>query len=230
MRTSFAAVASATVLLTATIAFAALSKSDVKHLNKATAVLGEFRNSSDIPERIWSKAQCVVVIPDLKKAGFIVGGETGSGVMSCRSGDSWSAPIFMQLTKGSVGFQAGVSSTDLVLLVMNKAGAEKLLGNKVTLGTDASIAAGPVGRSATAATDVQLTAEMLSYSHSKGLFAGIDLSGGGLSPDKDANTRAYGGIPAKEVVMGTTSVASPAEARGFTDALGRETRATTGVN
>jgi lipid-binding SYLF domain-containing protein len=216
--------------LTTTVAFGALSKDDVKHLNQATTVLSEFRNSSDIPESMWSKAQCVLVIPSLKKAGFIVGGEFGSGVMSCRqSNDTWGAPIFMQLTKGSVGFQIGVKSTDLVLLVMNKEGAEKLLSNKVTLGTDASIAAGPVGRTGTAATDLQLSAQMLSYSHSKGLFAGIDLSGGSLSPDKDANTRAYGATPASEIAMGTARVRASAEARAFTNALGRNTRATTGV-
>jgi lipid-binding SYLF domain-containing protein len=136
----------------------------------------------------------------------------------------------MQLTKGSAGFQVGAQSTELVLFVMNESGADKLLRNKTTLGTDASIAAGPVGRAATAATDVQLSAEMLSYSHSKGLFAGINLSGGSLAADKDANTRAYGATAsAREIVMGTTRVAAPAEARAFTDALGRQARATTGV-
>jgi len=230
MRKPLAVVVGAAALLTTTVAFGALSKDDVKHLNQATTVLSEFRNSSDIPESMWSKAQCVLVIPSLKKAGFIVGGEFGSGVMSCRqSNDTWGAPIFMQLAKGSVGFQIGVKSTDLVLLVMNKEGAEKLLNNKVTLGTDASIAAGPVGRTGTAATDLQLSAQMLSYSHSKGLFAGIDLSGGSLSPDKDANTRAYGATPASEIAMGTARVRASAEARAFTNALGRNTRATTGV-
>jgi len=230
MRKPLAVVVGAAALLTTTVAFGALSKDDVKHLNQATTVLSEFRNSSDIPESMWSKAQCVLVIPSLKKAGFIVGGEFGSGVMSCRqSNDTWGAPIFMQLAKGSVGFQIGVKSTDLVLLVMNKEGAEKLLSNKVTLGTDASIAAGPVGRTGTAATDLQLSAQMLSYSHSKGLFAGIDLSGGSLSPDKDANTRAYGATPASEIAMGTARVRASAEARAFTNALGRNTRATTGV-
>ena len=232
MRTPIAVAAGAAALLTATLAFAALSKDDIKHLNEAATVLSEFRNSSDIPESLWSKAHCVLVIPSLKKASFIVGGEFGSGVMSCRQSDgTWSSPIFMQLTKGSAGFQIGAQSTELVLLVMNESGADKLLRNKLTLGTDASIAAGPVGRTATAATDVQLTAEMLSYSHSKGLFAGVDLSGGSLAPSKDANTRAYGeAISVREVVMGTARITTPAEARGFIDSLGRETRATTGVN
>jgi lipid-binding SYLF domain-containing protein len=231
MRMPIAVVVGTTGLLTATLAFGALSKGDIKDLNKATTLLSDFRNSSEIPESVWSKAHCVLVIPSLKKAAFIVGGESGSGVMSCRhSNGTWGAPIFMQLTKGSAGFQVGVQSTELVLFVMNESGADKLLRNKTTLGTDASIAAGPVGRAATAATDLQLSAEMLSYSHSKGLFAGINLSGGSLAPDKDANTRAYGATAsAREIAMGTTPVAAPAEARAFTDALGRDARATTGV-
>ena len=231
MRLPIAAAATTTGVLMATLAFGALSKSDIKHLNEATTVLSEFRNSSDIPDSVWTKANCVLVIPSLKKAAFIVGGEGGSGVMSCRQANgAWGNPIFMQLTKGSVGFQVGAQSTELVLFVMNARGAEKLLSNKTTLGTDASIAAGPVGRTATAATDAQMTAEMLSYSHSKGLFAGVDLSGGALGPDKDANMRAYGTTAsAKEIALGITPVTAVAEARGFTDALARNTRATTGV-
>ncbi len=231
MRMPIAAAVATTGLLTATLAFGALSKDDLKHLNKATTVLSEFRNSSDIPESVWTKADCVLVIPSLKKAAFIVGGEGGSGVMSCRhSNGAWGTPVFMQLTKGSVGFQVGAQSTELVLFVMNSSGAEKLLSNKTTLGTDASIAAGPVGRTATAATDAQMTAEMLSYSHSKGLFAGVNLSGGALTADKDANTRAYGSTAsAKEIALGTSPVTALAQARGFTDALGRNVRATTGV-
>src|SRR5258706_9714642 len=215
MRTTIAIVVGTTGLLTATLAFGALSKGDIKDLNKATAVLSEFRNSSDIPESVWSKANCVLVIPSLKKVAFIVGGESGSGVMSCRhSNGKWGPPIFMQLTKGSAGFQAGAQSTELVLFVMNGSGADKLLRNKTTLGTDASIAAGPVGRSATAATDAQLSAEMLSYSHSKGLFAGINLSGGSLAADKDANTPAYGATAsAREIAICPTPVPAPDAAR-----------------
>src|SRR5690242_7267115 len=136
----------AAALLVGASAFGAPSKDDAKRLNQSTAVLTEIRNVSDsgIPESIWSKAECVVVIPSMKKAAFIVGGEFGSGVMSCRTGAKWSAPVFMKLAKGSAGFQIGAQSTDLVLVVMNRRGEEKLLANKVTLGTDASIAAGPV--------------------------------------------------------------------------------------
>src|SRR5262249_1901037 len=170
--------------LTAT---AKLSNDEVKRLNESAAVVNELRTAPDngIPQDLWAKAECVVVIPSLKKAAFVIGGEYGSGVMSCKNGSEWSAPVFMQLAKGSVGFQIGAQSTDLVLLVMNRRGMEKMLSNKVTLGADISIAAGPVGRAASAATDAQLNAEILSYSRSQGLFAGVNLSGGALKADKD---------------------------------------------
>jgi len=231
MRTLKTIVASATVLFMAASAFGQLKKSDIEKLNDAATVLTEIRNAPDkgIPDSIWSKAHCVVVIPSLKKAGFIVGGEHGSGVMSCRHGNVWGPPVFMELTKGSAGLQAGVSSTDLVLVVMNERGAEKLLNNKVTLGADASVAAGPVGRTASAGTDAQLSAEMLSYSRSKGLFAGIDLSGGSLNPDKSENERAYGpNASARGIALGTTPVKTIPEMQAFTNALGREVRATSG--
>jgi lipid-binding SYLF domain-containing protein len=215
----------------ATPAFAQLDKDDIEELREAVATVGEIRNVPDkgIPDAIWNKAECVVVIPSLKKAGFIVGAEGGEGVLSCRQGARWSAPIFMELTKGSVGLQAGVQATQLVLVIMNRKGLEKLLSNKVTLGTDASVAAGPVGRTASASTDAQLTAEMLSYSRSKGLFAGIDLSGGSLRPDKDANVRAYGAdATARDVALGTAKPKLSPEAQAFVDALGRDVRGTTG--
>src|SRR5437870_3500201 len=139
-----------------------------------------------------SRARCVAVVPDLKKAAFIVGGEYGKGVMSCRSGSGWSAPVFIQLAKGSWGFQAGAEQVDLVLLVMNESGVQKLLQNKVTLGADASVAAGPIGRQGSVGTDAALTAEILSYSRAQGLFAGIDVSGGVLRPDDDSNKAVYG--------------------------------------
>jgi lipid-binding SYLF domain-containing protein len=231
MRTLKTIAASITVLLVAASAFAQLKKDDIEKLNDAAMVLTELRNTPEgIPDSIWSKAHCVLVIPSLKKAGFIVGGEHGSGVMSCRHGNTWGAPVFMEMTKASAGLQAGVSSTDLVLVVMNEKGAEKLLNNKVTLGADASVAAGPVGRSASAATDAQLSAEMLSYSRSKGLFAGVNLSGGSLNPDKSENERAYGpNTSAREIALGTTPVKMSAELRVFTNALERETRGTSGV-
>src|SRR6185503_16103552 len=224
-------VASGTALLLATTAFAGPGD-ETKTLNDATTVLTEIRDAPDkgIPDGIWNRAACVVVIPGLKKAGFIVGGEFGSGVMSCKNANQWSAPIFMKMTKGSAGLQAGAQSIDVVLVVLNRNGAEKLLGNKVTLGADASIAAGPVGRAASAATDAQLTAEILAYSRAKGLFAGIDLSGGSLRPDESQNERAYGkDASPREIALGTRAVTMSAEARAFTTALARETVGTTGV-
>ena len=232
MRTTKTVVAGATVLIMATSAFAQLKKTDIEKLNEAATVLTEIRNAPDngIPDSIWNKARCAVVIPDLKKAGFIVGGEHGSGVMSCKHADTWGPPVFMELTKGSAGLQAGIQSVDLVLVVMNQGGVDKLLRNKVTLGADASIAAGPVGRAASAATDAQLSAEMLSYSRAKGLFAGIDLSGGSLNPDTSKNERAYGAnASARDIALGTTPVKMGAEAQAFTNALGRQTRGTSGV-
>ena len=224
-------VASVTALLVAATVFAQLSNSDIKKLNEATTVLSEIRNAPDngIPDSVWSKAHCVVVIPDLKKAGFIIGGEHGSGVMSCKTANTWGPPVFMELTKGSAGFQAGVSSTDLVLVVMNDSGADKLLRNKVTLGADASVAAGPVGRAGSAATDAQLSAQMLSYSRAKGLFAGIDLSGGSLNPDNSKNERAYGpNASARDIALGTARVKVSVEAQAFTKSLGRGVSATSG--
>jgi lipid-binding SYLF domain-containing protein len=217
--------------LAAGSAFGALSHDEVTRLNEAGTILNELRSSPDkgIPEELWRKAECVVVIPSMKKAAFVVGGEYGSGVMSCHSRDGWSAPVFMQLAKGSWGLQIGAEKTDLVLLIMNRRGVDKLLEDKISLGADASVAAGPVGRNATAATDAQLHAEMLSYSRSQGLFAGIDLSGGVLRPDKEADARAYGpNVTAAEVVMGTKHVATLADARPFLNALRRDVAATTG--
>jgi lipid-binding SYLF domain-containing protein len=218
-------------VLTAASAFAALSKDEVKRLRESATILTELRNSPDraIPDDLWNKARCVLVIPSLKKAAFIVGGEYGSGVMSCRT-TGWTAPVFMQLAKGSWGFQIGAEEVDLVLLVMNQRGVDKLLQDKVSLGADASVAAGPVGRSAAAATDGQMHAEMLSYSRSQGLFAGIDISGGVLRPDNDADARAYGpNLKAREIVEDTGHIRMPASARSFVTSLSREVRATRGV-
>ena len=206
--------------LAASSTFAKISGDEAKRLTEATTIIGEMRNAPDngIPQDLWTKAQCVVVIPSMKKAAFLVGGEYGSGVMSCRTGAEWSTPVFMQLAKGSVGFQIGAQQTDLVLLIMNRRGMDKLLSDKVSLGADMSIAAGPVGRTASAATDAQLSAEILSYSRSQGLFAGINLSGGVLKPDKDADQRAYGSnIDAHELIQGTQRPL--AEATPFLNAL-----------
>jgi len=209
-------------------AFAALSKDEVKRLEEAATVVSELRDAPDngIPQELWKKAECVVVIPSMKKAAFVIGAEYGSGVMSCRNAGEWSAPVFMQLAKGSWGLQIGAAQTDLILLVMNRTGIDKLLQDKVSLGADASIAGGPIGRTATAATDAQMKAEMLSYSRTQGLFAGIDLSGGTLKPDQDADRRAYGPTAsARDIIKGTSATKAPPAARAFLSALARDVRA-----
>jgi lipid-binding SYLF domain-containing protein len=187
-------------------------------LAAAARVVRETR--SEIPEDYWTKARCVAVAPDLKKAAFIVGGEYGKGAMSCRSGDSWSAPLFIQIAKGSWGIQAGAEQIDLVILVMNESGVEKLLGAKVTLGADASVAAGPVGRRAGADTDAGFSAEMLTYARSSGLFAGVDISGGVLRPDDDANQATYGRSANPRTILASRELSAPPEAAGFLHALG----------
>jgi len=213
------------LVMTSHAVFAALSKDEVTRLEEAAAIIGDLRDAPDkgIPQELWKKAECVVVIPSMKKAAFVVGGEYGSGVMSCRNAGEWSAPVFMQLAKGTWGLQIGAAQTDLVLLVMNRKGVDKLLEDKVTLGADASVAGGPVGRTATAATDAQMKAEMLSYSRTQGLFAGIDLSEGMLRPDTNADKRAYGPTAsARDIVTGTSATKAPPAARAFLKALARD--------
>ena len=218
------------LLMSGAAAAADLSSSESKRLTEATTVIREFKAAPDkgIPENLWSKAECVTVIPRMKKAAFIVGGEYGKGVMSCRTGQTWSAPIFVELEKGSAGFQIGAEEVDLVLLMMNRSGVDKLLSDKVNLGADASIAAGPVGRTASAATDAQLSAGILAYSRAQGAFAGINLSGGVLRPEKSANEAAYGkSVDARDVLF-KGSVPVPAAAQTFVRTLAEESRATTG--
>src|SRR6266550_3221748 len=214
------AIACVLSLVTAAAAMASISSAERTRLSQAASVVTDLRSTDNgIPEDIWAKAECVVVIPGMKKAAFIFGGEFGRGVMSCRSGNDWSAPAFMQLAKGSWGFQAGAEEIDLVLLVMNRNGAQKLLSNNVSLGVDASVAAGPVGRAGSASTDAALTAEILTYSRAKGVFAGINLSGGALKPDKDANADVYGTMNVRDIVLAGKAPA-PAEASDFIRSLG----------
>ena len=200
---------------------AAVSTAETRRIADAATVLNEIAAVPEkgVPQDLWNKASCVMVIPGLKKAAFVFGGEYGKGLMSCRRGNEWSAPLFMRLEKGSWGLQIGAQSIDLVLLVMNKNGAEKLLANKVSLGAEMSVAAGPVGRDARAATDANVTAEILSYSRTQGLFAGINLSGGVLRGDADDNKDLYGvSVNAREVLLGD-SVPMPAVAEPLMKAL-----------
>ena len=194
-----------------------------ERIKEAGTVLTEIHAvpDKDIPQELWEKASCVIVIPNLKKAAFIVGGEFGKGLMSCRRNGQWSAPIFMEMQKGSWGLQIGAESVDLVLLVMNDGGVSKMLSNKVSLGADASVAGGPVGRSAHAATDAQLKSEILSWSRAQGLFAGIDISGGVLKPDTDDNQELYGKtVNPSDVVLGG-KVKAPAATQPFMSSLKR---------
>lgn len=183
----------------ATLAFAPLPATDdepAKRLDEAAAVFSEIMAAPDkgIPQELLEKAHCIVIVPDLKTAAFVVGGKYGKGYLSCRhkSGAGWSAPGTVRIEGGSMGFQIGGSSTDLIMLIMSERGAAKLLSSKFTLGAEGSVAAGPVGRTATAQTDAQMHADILSWSRSQGLFAGIALEGATLRQDLDDNATLYG--------------------------------------
>jgi SH3 domain-containing YSC84-like protein 1 len=186
-------------------------------LNASSEVLNEIMATPDksIPGGILAGASCVVVIPSYKKGAFVVGAQYGQGVATCRTeSGKWSAPVCVELTGGSFGFQAGGQATDLVLVAMNQKGLQSMLKNKVKLGADAAASAGPVGRNAQAGTDWKMNAEFLSYSRSKGLFAGIDLDGTVLSQNHDATAALYGSsIPFETVLSGKE--ATPQEARPF---------------
>src|SRR6266581_4434089 len=211
------ALAAMAVVASISSAAGAISAVEALRLANAATVVQAIRPT--VPDDYWTRARCIAVIPDVKKAAFIIGGEYGKGVMSCRSKEAWGAPVFMQLAKGSWGFQAGAEQVDVVLLVMNEAGVQKLLMNKVTLGADASIAAGPVGRQGSVGTDAQLQAEILSYSRAQGLFAGIDLSGGVLRPDEDSNKSIYGAGATPATILARREISAPPEADAFLRAL-----------
>jgi lipid-binding SYLF domain-containing protein len=195
-------------------------------LQRAAETFTEIMSTPDkgIPNDLVKRAECVVIIPGVKKAAFVVGGEFGKGFAECRHGDGWSGPVAFTLGGGSFGFQIGGSSTDLVLLVMNQHGMHGLLKDKFTLGGDASIAAGPVGRTAEAETDATMHAEVLAWSRSRGVFAGIALNGAVLKPDKSENARLYGhDVTAQEVLAG--DVRPPEGGRALTAALDSYSRA-----
>jgi lipid-binding SYLF domain-containing protein len=191
--------------------------------SKSTKVLNQIMAVQDkgIPRDLLGKAECVLVFPNVVKAGFILGGHGGRGVASCRTPTGWSAPAYFEIKGGSIGFQAGASSTDFVLLIMNESGMKNLLSDKFELGGEASVAGGPVGRTTSATTDAKMDAEILSYSRSKGLFAGVSLKGSAISPDKSDMEGTYGkGVTAKTVLEASKSRA-PSEVRVFPDTLGK---------
>jgi lipid-binding SYLF domain-containing protein len=194
-------------------------------LDASADTLADMMKAADkgIPQDLMNKARCVVVVPGMKKAGFIFGGKYGRGFAACRheGGSGWSAPAAMRVEGGSVGFQIGGSETDVVLLVMNDGGMKHLLSDKFTLGGEASATAGPVGRDAAAETDAMLNAEMLSYSRARGLFAGISLEGATLRPDQDTNRELYGRSATNREIL-TGDFKTPAVAEKFKHALNRE--------
>jgi lipid-binding SYLF domain-containing protein len=195
----------ALTLLLSPPAFSQSKEND--RMKNAGTVMSEILNvPDDIPQDLLDKAECVIVLPSVLRFAIVFGGSYGRGLMTCRSGkdftEPWGAPTMMALEGGSFGFQLGGQATDFVLLVMNPRGADSILSSKVKLGAGVSAAAGPKGRDASAATDVALRAEVLSYSRSRGLFAGVYLEGSTLRPDNDANKRVYGSsISAKEIVL-----------------------------
>ena len=205
-------------LISRSTAIAADNEKEQERVKESGNVMTELLNSeSGVPISVLNKAECVIVVPSLKKAGFIIAGEYGRGVMTCRGGENftgpWSAPTMMQSTGGSVGLQAGGQSTDVVILVMNDKGARALMKGKAKLGADASVAAGPVGREAEASTNAAMSAEMLSYSRAQGVFGGVSLSGTTLGPDDGANEKLYGKkVTAKEIISGGAGPA-PASAK-----------------
>ena len=201
------------------------AESAQERLNESAAVLNEVMATPDkgIPQDLLAKAHCAVIVPNMKKGAFIVGAKYGRGYAVCRSANGWGAPSAIRVEGGSFGLQIGVSDTDIVMLVMNERGMKHLLDDKFTLGADATIAAGPVGRDTSALTDAQMSAEMLSWSRSKGLFAGISLTGSTLRNDGDQNQELYGeSLHNKDILM--TGRKTPEGARPLVSALNKYSR------
>jgi SH3 domain-containing YSC84-like protein 1 len=195
-----------------------------KRLGEAAKAFTEIMSADDkaIPGSVLDKAECVAIVPGMKKGGFIVGGSFGRGAVSCRSADkkSWGAPAMLEMGGGSVGLQLGASATDVVMLIMNREGMDNLLKDKFTLGGDASVAAGPVGRAATAETDALMKAKILSYSRSSGVFGGVALKGSTLKQDSDANKELYGKpMEAAQILSG--KVTAPANAGAMNQVLAK---------
>ncbi len=187
---------------------------DVKRTQKAAQVFQEIMNTPDqgIPQDLLNSAKCVAIIPGDVKFAFVFGGSYGRGLAICRTGHGWSAPMFVAIDGGSVGYQIGGSSTDLVMLFMNDHALQSLLGDKFKLGADASVAAGPVGRNAAAGTDIRMSAEILSYSRTKGVFAGVSLDGAVVQADKSGDKAMYGAnVDRHEILSG--KIAVPASAK-----------------
>ena len=197
------------------------TKEGASQANKSAEVLNEIMATPDkgIPRDLLAKAECVAVFPKVVKAGFILAGQGGRGVASCRTSAGWSAPAFFEIKGGSVGLQIGGQATDFVLLFMNEGGMQSLLSDKFELGGDASVAAGPVGRTTSATTDIKMDAQILSYSRSKGLFAGVSLKGSVISPEKSDMKGTYGEGVTAQTVLAASNDRAPMEVRTFAKTL-----------
>lgn len=195
-----------------------------KRIHESATVLREIMAADDksIPQDLFDRAQCVGVVPNLKRAGFIVGAKYGKGILTCRTSGStgWSAPSTVRVEGGSIGLQIGAGETDVIFMVMNKAGMEKLMGDKFTIGGDASVMAGPVGRTAQAQTDALMHAEILAWSRSRGVFAGISLEGATLRPDDEDNEKVYHRSISQEKIL-HGGAAAPSSATEFYAELSR---------
>jgi lipid-binding SYLF domain-containing protein len=217
-------IAMGALLLLPAIASASDKEDDIHRTERATQVFQEIMNAPDaISPGVLNKARCIAIIPGEKKFAFIFGANYGRGVAVCRTANGWSAPLFLAVEGGSFGYQAGGSSTDLILLFMNDHALGHLLADKFKMGGDASVAAGPVGRNATASTDASLTAEILSYSRSKGIFAGVSLDGTAVHADNSGDRSMYGDDVSRHAVL-DGSVPLPESARPLVGELDRYSR------
>ncbi len=211
----------ATILGLTTAAWAGTTREATNdRLDHAGAVLREIMSAPDkgIPEEVLEHAKCVAVVPHLLKGGFVFGAENGRGVATCRTSNGWSAPAFFVITGGSWGLQIGVEGVDLVLIIQNDKGMQRLLSSKFELGGDASIAAGPVGRHASADTDWELNTEILTYSRARGVFAGVTLTGAAIRRDEESTQIIYGhGVPTRRILKG--EIPAPPNAQPFLDAV-----------
>jgi lipid-binding SYLF domain-containing protein len=209
------------VMSLASFSWAGAKEDSTERLTKASEVLNQMVDAPDkgIPEEVLAKAKCIAIVPHLVKGGLGFGGKHGRGVASCRTADGWSAPAFISVGGGSWGLQIGVESVDLIMLVMNDKGMEQLLSSKFQISGEGSAAAGPVGRHASAGTDWKLDTEMLTYSRSKGAFAGLTLEGAVIQQDNDSTTAIYGkDVTFKSVLLG--KVPAPEVARPFVHSVG----------
>ncbi len=220
MNLKFAVTISICAMLMSGLSWANAVGDSTDRLHDAGKVLSEIMTTPDkgIPEEVMENAKCVVVVPNLVKGGFIVGGKHGRGVATCRTASGWSAPAFISVGGGSWGLQIGVEGVDLVMLVMKDAGLEHLLSSKFQLSGEGSVAAGPVGRHASAGTDWKMNSELLTYSRSKGVFAGLTLEGAVVEQDEDSTRAIYGkDVPFRKILMG--GVPTPSSAESFLAAL-----------